>query len=70
MKVGTVAKGTETHRLARETTVGCGGRSPLAESVLEDCWLQQAILQVDVLATRYHYLSALVTNIAGVIVEV
>jgi hypothetical protein len=44
VKVGTVAEGTEMHRLARAATVGCGERSPLAESVPDNLWLRQGDL--------------------------
>jgi hypothetical protein len=44
VKVGTVAKGTETQRLGRAATVGCGERLRLAESVLENCPLRRGSL--------------------------
>ena len=70
MKVGTVAKGTETQRLVRPATAGYGERPSLVGSVLEIAGCDRAVLQVVVLATIDRLLLSLVADDAGVIVEV
>ena len=70
MKVGTVAKGTETQRLGRAATVGCGERPSLVGSVLKVAGCDRAVLQVVVLATIDRLLLSLVANGTGVVVDV
>ena len=70
MKVGTVAKGTETKRLGRAATVGCGECSRLAESVSKMAGRDRVVLQVVVLATIDRLLLSLVANGTGVVVDV
>ena len=70
MKVGTVAKGTETQRLGRAATVGCGQRPSLVGSVLKVAGCDRAVLQVVVLATIDRLLLSLVANGTGVVVDV
>ena len=70
MKVGTVAKGTETQRLVRPAAVGCRERPSLVGSVLKMAGCDRAVLQVVVLATIDRLLLSLVANGTGVVVDV
>ena len=70
MKVGTVAKGTETQRLVRPATAGYGERPSLVGSVLEIAGCDRAISQVVMLTTIDRLLLSLVANVASLIVEV
>jgi hypothetical protein len=70
VKVGTVAKGTETQRLGRAAAVGCGERPSLVGSVLKMAGCDRAVLQVVVLATIDRLLLSLVANGTSVVVDV
>ena len=71
MKVGTVAKGTETHRLGRTVPAGCGEISPLAGVSLNGSsrsLTARNTIHIDVLVS-YSLVADLVGDVITPIVE-
>lgn len=66
--MGTVANGTETQRLGRSATVGCG---ELADSVLGGRWLlwYEVVLHINVLAAFNFLVLSLIDKTASFVAE-